>query len=194
MRDFKYILFYKPYNVICQFSPEGEKVTLKEFIKIPEIYPVGRLDTDSEGLIIVTDDNKLKQILTEPKFKSEKTYYVQVEGTPNENDLNKIREGLIIKDYKTLPAKVNILEIEPQLSPRIPPIRERKNIPTTWLEIIIKEGKNRQIRKMTAAIGFPTLRLVRVKIKHIGIDTLNIGEYRFLSNKEVLELKKVKNV
>ncbi|MFN8578930.1 MAG: pseudouridine synthase [Candidatus Sericytochromatia bacterium] len=191
MKDFTYLLFYKPYNVICQFSPEGDKITLKEFIKIPEIYPVGRLDTDSEGLIIITDDNQLKHILTEPKFKSEKTYYVQVEGIPQEEDLNKIRNGISFKDYKTLPAKVRILENEPNLSPRNPPIRFRKNIPTTWLEIIINEGKNRQIRKMTAHIGFPTLRLVRVKIKHIEINNLKVGEYRFLSQKEVIDLKKI---
>lgn len=191
MKDFTYLLFYKPYNVICQFSPEGDKVTLKEFIKIPSIYSVGRLDTDSEGLIIITDDNELKQILTEPRFKSEKTYCVQVEGIPCENDLNKIREGLVIKDYKTLPAKIRILENEPEFPERNPPVRFRKSIPTTWLEIKIKEGKNRQIRKMTAAIGFPTLRLIRTKIKHIGIDKLNPGEFRFLTKAEVSELKKI---
>lgn len=191
LKSFTYVLFYKPYNVICQFSPEGNKITLKEFINIPEIYPVGRLDTDSEGLIIITDDNKLKQILTEPKYKSEKTYNVQVEGIPSENDLSKIREGIVIQDYKTMPAKVSLLTTEPIFPERNPPVRFRKSIPTSWLEIKIKEGKNRQIRKMTAAIGFPTLRLIRVKIKHIGIDSLNPGEYRFLSAKEVLELKKI---
>ncbi len=190
MPNFTYLLFYKPYNVICQFSPEDEKITLKEFIKIPEIYPVGRLDTDSEGLIIITNDNKLKQILTEPKYKSEKTYMVQVEGIPDKQSLEKLEKGVIIQGYQTLPAKAKLIDFEIDLPPRDPPIRFRKNIPTSWLEIKIKEGKNRQIRKMTASIGYPTLRLVRTKIKHIGIDSLSSGEYRHLTPKEALDLMK----
>ena len=190
LRDFTYILFYKPFNVICQFSPEGEKITLKEFIKIPEIYPVGRLDTDSEGLIILTDDNQLKQILTEPRYKSEKTYFVQVEGLPTPQSLKILEQGVLIGDYRTLPAKAKILNQEPKLPLRDPPIRFRKNIPTTWLEIKIKEGKNRQIRKMTASIGYPTLRLVRAKIKGVEIDQLIPGEYRFLQKKEIIDLMK----
>lgn len=192
MKESTYLLLYKPFNVICQFSPEGDKVTLKEYVKIPDIYPVGRLDTDSEGLIIITDDNKLKQILTEPKFHSEKTYHVQVEGVPSEEDIEKLRQGVIIQGFKTLPAKVKLLDYEPELPPRNPPIRFRKSIPTCWLEISIREGKNRQIRKMTASVGFPTLRLVRVKIKNIGIGSLNPGEYRFLDKNEIKELMIIK--
>lgn len=187
--QYKYILFYKPFNVICQFSPEGDKVTLKEFIDIPDIYPVGRLDYDSEGLLILTNDNKLKHFLTDPKFDSEKTYYVQVEKIPEESDLDKIRKGLKMKDYTAKPCKVKKIE-EPNLPPRNPPIRVRQNIPDCWIEIKISEGKNRQIRKMTASIGFPTLRLVRVKIKKISIDNLQVGTYRELTLNEVKSLYK----
>lgn len=187
--NYKYILFYKPFNVICQFSPEGDKVTLKEFIDIPDIYSVGRLDYDSEGLLILTNDNKLKHLLTDPKFESEKTYYVQVENIPSEEDLDKIRKGIKMKDYIAKPCKVKRID-DPNLEPRNPPIRVRQSIPDCWIQIKISEGKNRQIRKMTAAIGFPTLRLVRTKIKNIGIGDLKAGEYRELTLIEVNSLFK----
>lgn len=141
-------------------------------------------------MIIITDDNKLKQILTEPRYKSEKTYFVQVEGIPTPESLEQLESGVVIQGIKTLPARARLLDFEPDLEPRNPPVRFRKSIPTSWLEIKIKEGKNRQIRKMTASVGYPTLRLVRVKIKHIGIDELKPGEYRFLTNQEVKELMK----
>lgn len=188
--NYKYILFYKPFNVICQFSPEGDKITLKDFIDIPDIYPVGRLDMDSEGLLLLTNDNNLKTLLNEPKFKSKKTYLAQVEGIPEDKDLEKLRKGVFIQDYKTQPAEVELLIDEPDLSPRNPPIRFRKSIPTSWLKIVISEGKNRQVRKMTASIGFPTLRLVRTKIKDLAFEGLEVGTYRELTKEEITLLKK----
>ncbi len=185
MNKYSYILFYKPYDVLCQFTDETGKTTLKDYINIPDIYPVGRLDMDSEGLLILTDDNRLKHLLTDPGFESEKTYLVQVEGIPEETALEKLRKGVVIKDYKTKPAKVNKLLTEPVLPPREPPIRFRKNIPTSWLEIAITEGKNRQIRRMTASIGYPTLRLVRNKIKFITLEGLKVGGYRKLNHDEI---------
>lgn len=182
---YTYIAFNKPFQVVSQFSPLDNKRTLKDFISIPDIYPVGRLDYDSEGLLILTNDNKLKSFLTDPKFDKEKTYLVQVEGIPKENDLDKLRKGILIKDYKTKEAKVRILDNEPNLHERTPPIRFRKNIPDSWLEITIKEGKNRQVRKMTASIGYPTLRLVRVKINNFNLDEIPLGEYKILTKKEV---------
>jgi 23S rRNA pseudouridine2457 synthase len=176
--------------VLCQFSPEGNKLTLKDFIEIPDIYPVGRLDMDSEGLLLLTDDNRLKNKLTEPKFESEKTYLVQVEGIPAEKDLEKFRAGLLIQGQKTKPAKAVIIEGEPDLPPRDPPIRYRKSIPTSWLQVTLTEGRNRQVRKMTAAIGFPTLRLIRNKIKTITLEGLDVGSYRFLTADELNLLKK----
>jgi 23S rRNA pseudouridine2457 synthase len=190
--NYTYILFYKPFNVLCQFSPEENKKTLKDYIDIPGIYPVGRLDMDSEGLLILTDDNSLKHLLTEPKFNNEKTYLVQVEGIPSETALEKLREGLVIEGQKTRPAKAVLLDIEPDLPPRDPPIRVRKSIPTAWLQLTITEGRNRQVRKMTAATGFPTLRLVRNKIKGITLEGLSLGTYRFLTEKEIKLLKKIK--
>ncbi|MEK7432792.1 MAG: pseudouridine synthase [Cyanobacteriota bacterium] len=182
---FQYILFYKPFQVLSQFTSEDGKKTLKDFIDIPEIYSVGRLDYDSEGLLLLTNDNKLKHRLTDPKFESKKTYLVQVEGVPNENDLDKLRKGVFIQDYKTKPAEVTFLTNEPILPERNPPIRFRQSIPTSWLEISIIEGKNRQVRRMTASINYPTLRLVRNKIKDIQIDDLEVGKYRFLTKKEI---------
>lgn len=186
--EFKYLLFYKPYDVLCQFSPEGKHRTLAEFIDLKNIYPVGRLDADSEGLLLITDDNRLKHRLTEPKFNSQKTYAVQVEGKPEENDLDKLRKGILLREFQTKPAKVNFFANEPNFPPREKPIRFRKSIPVSWIEITITEGKNRQIRRMTAAIGFPTLRLIRTKIKSLSIEGLNVGEYRFLSQPEVKSL------
>lgn len=172
----RYFLFYKPYQVLTQFSAEGEKKTLAHFFKnIPkDIYPVGRLDYDSEGLLLLTNDKKLTQYLLEPRHKHERTYYVQVEGLLDEIALQKLAQGVTInvdgKLYKTLPARAVILSSEPNLPERHPPIRFRKNIPTTWISLTLTEGKNRQVRKMTAAVGFPTLRLVRYSIGNISID------------------------
>ncbi|VEP13751.1 putative enzyme [Hyella patelloides LEGE 07179] len=161
----KCILFYKPYNVLCQFTDRNETTkrnTLKDYISIPNIYPVGRLDSDSEGLLLLTDNGQLQHRLAHRKFAHPRTYWVQVERVPNEIALQKLRQGIKIKDYITRPAKAKILSQEPALPPRNPPIRYRKTVPTCWLEINLTEGRNRQVRRMTAVVGFPTLRLVRV--------------------------------
>lgn len=183
----RYFLFYKPFQVLTQFSAEGEKKTLAHYFKnIPkDIYPVGRLDFDSEGLLLLTNDKKLTLQLLEPRFKHERTYYVQVEGIFDEVAKQKLASGVEInvdgKLYKTLPSKVEIFHDEPLLPERNPPIRFRKNIPTTWISLTLKEGKNRQVRKMTAAAGFPTLRLVRFSIGNIDITGWESGHIQEIS-------------
>lgn len=194
----KYILFYKPYGVLCQFTDNSEnpRPTLKDYIPIPQIYSVGRLDRDSEGLLLLTDNGQLKNRLTDPKFAHPRTYYVQVEGIPDELALTKLRNGVTIKNYRTRKAQVKILSPEPNLPPRNPPIRDRKSIPTSWLEITLTEGKNRQVRRMTAALGFPTLRLVRISLGNnadrLDLSGLNPGEWRELSPSETQKLLKFK--
>ena len=190
----KYILFYKPYGVLCQFTDNSDnpRPTLKDYIPIPQVYSVGRLDRDSEGLLLLTDNGRLKNRLTDPKFAHPRTYYVQVEGIPDELALDKLRSGVTVKNYRTRKAKVRLLSAEPNLPPRIPPIRDRKSIPTSWLEITLTEGKNRQVRRMTAAVGFPTLRLVRISIGNdayrLDLSGLNPGEWRKLSTIETEKL------
>ncbi|HBC0463732.1 TPA: pseudouridine synthase [Legionella pneumophila] len=174
------ILFNKPYGILTQFTGELSEQTLSAFIKFPGFYAAGRLDKQSEGLLILTDDGKLQHRLTHPKFDKKKYYWVQVEGAPTDNDLQPLRKGLVIKDITFLPAEAKLIS-EPKIWSRIPPIRERKNIPTTWLEIILREGKNHQIRKMTAAIGFPTLRLIRHRIGDWQLDELKPGEYKLIN-------------
>jgi 23S rRNA pseudouridine2457 synthase len=188
----RYVIFYKPYNVLSQFTPEdnGDETTktLKDFIPIPDIYAVGRLDRDSEGLLLLSNDGRLKHRLTDPKYNHPRTYWVQVERIPDETALQRLRKGVMIQNYLTRPAKVKLLLNEPDLPVRVPPIRYRKNVPTVWLEITLTEGKNRQVRRMTAAVGYPTLRLVRVAIADLTIKELQPGEYRDLDSAELSKL------
>jgi 23S rRNA pseudouridine2457 synthase len=172
------LLFNKPYGVICQFSRDGMHPTLADYIAVPGVYPAGRLDTDSEGLLLLTDDGKLQHRIAEPKHKLPKTYWVQVEGIPDEAALQQLRRGVPLKDGMTLPADAQQMEEPAGLWLRNPPVRFRKNIPTSWIALTIREGKNRQVRRMTAAVGFPTLRLIRYAIGDWSLDGLAPGEWR----------------
>ena len=178
------VKFNKPFNVLSQFSDKTKKSAdrgnLSDFISIPNIYPVGRLDKDSEGLMLLTDDGKLQYKLSNPKNRVRKTYYVQVQVEPKQSDLDLLRAGLKLKDGITRPAKATIIE-PPLLWDRVPPIRVRKTVPDSWLEIIISEGKNRQGRRMTAAIGYPTLRLIRIKIGDYDLKNLMPGDFENIS-------------
>ena len=171
------ILFNKPYGVVCQFSADGMHPTLKEFISIPDVYPAGRLDTDSEGLLILTDDGKLQQRISDPRHKWPKTYWVQVEGVPDQAALDQLAHGINLGDGFTRPAQVQLITEPTGLWPRDPPIRWRKNKPTQWLKLTLHEGKNRQVRRMTAKIGFPTLRLIRYAIGAYTLDKLDPGAW-----------------
>lgn len=182
----RYFIVYKPYLVLSQFSKHAGKQTLSDYFKVPEdVYPVGRLDEDSEGLLILTNDKKLNHRLLNPAFAHEREYFVQVDGAITEEARIKMEHGVEInldgRLYLTKPCSVSIFKEDPDVPPRIPPIRFRKNIPTTWIKIFLTEGKNRQVRKMTAKVGFATLRLLRYRIKNVELDNLKPGELIELS-------------
>jgi 23S rRNA pseudouridine2457 synthase len=192
---FNYYKIFKPYGMVSQFSESGNRPTLKSLSGFPKnVYPVGRLDADSEGLLLLTDDKSLTDHLLNPAYNHEREYLVQVEGIPRKDDLEKLKSGVVIKGIRTKPAFADLINI-PSLPQRVPPIRFRKNIPDCWLRIILTEGKNRQVRRMTAAIGFPALRLVRVRIENITLGKLNPAEVDSLSQQEIdLLLKKTEQM
>ncbi|WP_035987197.1 pseudouridine synthase [Leptolyngbya sp. KIOST-1] len=198
---YQYILFYKPYNVLSQFSQGSTppataaepRPTLKDFIPVAEVYPVGRLDRDSEGLMLLTNDRQVQHRLSDPRFAHPRTYWVQVEQTPPAAALDHLRGGVTIQGYRTRPCQVQLLTTDPALPPRNPPIRVRQSIPTAWLEMTLREGKNRQVRRMTAAVGHPTLRLVRVAIAHLQLGTLEPGQWRSATTQERQRLLRLKS-
>lgn len=199
------IVFYKPYGVLCQFTDDCEppRPTLKDFIDLPGLYPIGRLDRDSEGLLVLTRNNRLKYRLGDRRFAHPRTYWVQVEGEPRDQDLEPFRQGIQIRDYLTRPVIVEVLHQEPALPPRSPPIRFRQSIPTRWLAITLTEGRNRQVRHMTAAVGFPTLRLVRIAVAmkdgdrprspelHLTLAGLDPGQWRSINGAEQLAIQQL---
>jgi 23S rRNA pseudouridine2457 synthase len=205
--SYQYLIFYKPYGVLSQFSnslQDGEAAraalekrqptqhpTLKDYISIPEVYPVGRLDRDSEGLLLLTNHGQLQYRLSDPKFCHTRTYWVQVEGLPTASALTALQQGVVIQGYRTRPAQVQLLLTEPNVPDRQPPIRFRKSIPTSWLEMTLTEGRNRQVRRMTAAVGLPTLRLIRVAIATLNLTGLSTGEWRLLTDQERQHLLKL---
>ena len=208
----RYLLFWKPYHVLCQFSPSihdhnstNPKATLKDFISVADVYPIGRLDYESEGLLLLSNDGLLQHKLCDPKFKHPRSYWVQVEGIPNDESIQALQQGVVIKgSYRTQPAHVNLID-PPQVPVRQPPIRVRKSIPTQWLNMQLTEGKNRQVRRMTASVNHPTLRLIRSQISCFSLlrppkdpivltlEGLSPGEWRELTSKEVKALQKCKS-
>jgi 23S rRNA pseudouridine2457 synthase len=177
-----YIIFNKPFGVLSQFS--GGRKSLADYVKVKGVYPVGRLDHDSEGLMLLTNDGAFQHRLTDPKFQHPRTYWVQVEGIPNAQALDRLAAGVVIQGERTRPAKARLLPGAPDLPPRDPPIRFRKSVPTAWLELELTEGRNRQVRRMTAAVGHPTLRLVRVAIGSLRLEGLQPGAWRELTPEE----------
>ena len=172
------LLLNKPHGVICQFTSEGGHPTLKDFVPVPGVYPAGRLDTDSEGLLALTDDGAVQARIADPRNKMEKVYWVQVEGEPEDEALARLASGVELNDGPTLPARARRIEKPAGLWERDPPIRFRKAIPTSWIELALREGRNRQVRRMTAAVGLPTLRLIRVAIGPWALETLAPGQWR----------------
>jgi 23S rRNA pseudouridine2457 synthase len=173
------VLFNKPFRVLSQFTAESDKAVLADYIDIPGVYCAGRLDYDSEGLLILTDDGRLQQHIANPDYGKEKGYWVQVEGEPAERDLDRLRQGIPLKDGMTRPARVELIA-PPDIREREPPIRERRNIPTRWLDLTITEGRNRQVRRMTAHIGYPTLRLIRYRVSEWSLEGIPVGGWRIL--------------
>lgn len=190
MRRLQYIIFNKPFGVLSQFTHEAGRKALGDFGPFPSgVYPVGRLDAESEGLLLLTNDNTVKHRFTDPRFAHPRTYLVQVEGMPSGEALERLRRGVMVEGRKTRPARVRLLETEPSLPPRPVPVRFRKSVPTAWLEMILYEGRNRQVRRMTAAVGHPTLRLVRSAIGSLSLRGLQPGEYRTLNEREAKNLR-----
>ena len=180
------VAFNKPFGVICKFSPEPGKQTLADFVKVPGVYPAGRLDTDSEGLLLLTDEGALQARIAEPRHKLAKVYWAQVEGVATEDAVERLSAGgLDLGDFVTQPADARVIDEPASLWPRDPPIRYRAKIPTSWLEITLREGKNRQVRRMTAKVGLPTLRLVRAKIGAVSVEGLPLGEWRELKGSDL---------
>ncbi len=188
----KLILFNKPFGVLTQFTDKSGRPTLAEYIPVKNVYPAGRLDRDSEGLVVLTDDGKLQHQITDPEFKLTKTYWVQVEGKPSHDAINQLQLGINLNDGMTRPADVRLIP-PPEVWERNPPIRFRANIPTSWLEIGVREGRNRLIRRMTAAVGFPTLRLIRCKIGEWSLEGLAPGQWREITNSSAQNSQFVEN-
>jgi 23S rRNA pseudouridine2457 synthase len=185
------IILFKPYDVLSTFTDDEGRRTLAEFVALEGVYAAGRLDHDSEGLLVLTDDGDLAHRMTHPRYKLPKTYLAQVEGIPDGTALQRLRAGVVVKGEMTAPAEVELLSDEPPLPPRSTPIRERANIPTSWLRIVLREGRKRQVRHMTAAVGYPTLRLVRIAIGPLTLGILQPGEWRNLAPDELARLKQM---
>jgi len=189
MTPHRHILFYKPYGVMSAFTDEEGRPALAQYVPVPGVYAAGRLDLRSEGLLLLTDDGDLSHRVTHPRHKLPKTYWVQVEGIPSAEALEALRRGVLVKGKKTAPAGVKRLDPPPALPPRPVPIRERKNSPTSWLQMVLREGRKRQVRHMTAAVGHPTLRLVRVALGPLRLADLQPGQWRDLTEQELRELR-----
>ncbi|MNX81165.1 Ribosomal large subunit pseudouridine synthase E [compost metagenome] len=189
MAAFRYLMLNKPYDVQSQFSGDDPAQTLRGYVQVPGVYPVGRLDKDSEGLLLLTDDGGLSHRLTDPRYEHPKTYLVQVERIPDEAALHALRTGVVFEGKQSRPAEFELLDAPPDLPERPVPVRFRKNVPTAWLKVVLREGRNRQIRKMTAAVGFPTLRIYRVGLGGLSLGALPPGAWRELSPDEVAALR-----
>ncbi len=188
-RQHRYVIMFKPYGVLCKFTDAAGRPTLADFGLPPGVYAAGRLDLDSEGLLFLTDDNALAHRLTDPRYRHPRIYLAQVERVPTSDALQALRDGVVIQGRRTLPAQVELLADEPDLPPRPVPIRYRKNVPTAWLRLTLHEGRNRQVRRMTAAVGHPTLRLVRVGIGPLRLGDLQPGQWRDLTPAELESLQ-----
>lgn len=191
--SWNYLIFYKPYGVLTQFTDNSPnpRPTLKDYIPVADVYPVGRLDQDSEGLLLLTNHGQLQHRLSDPKFGHPRTYWAQIERIPGTDALQQLQQGVVIQTYRSRPAQVQLLDQDPQLPPRDPPIRYRKQIPTCWIELVLREGRNRQVRRMTAAVGHPTLRLVRVAIANLTLTGLAPGQWRSLTPAEIQHLQQL---